>query len=91
MAASDVNELKYSHPGRHAYDYTGKIEIERVPLNRMGYTRSGKYFGTGAPLWNVYSPDGDYVDFHIRAVDKAAARAKVQNAYPGARAQRRRR
>lgn len=90
MAASDVNELKYSHSGRHAYDYMGKIEIERVPLDRMGYTRSGKYFGTGAPLWNVYSHDGE-VDFHIRAVDKAAARAKVQNAYPGARAQRRRR
>lgn len=94
MAARDVQALSSHWGGQHAYDYTGKIGIERVRLNSGGYAPGGRYFGRGAPLWEIVNEEsggsGD-VYFYIRAANKAAARALIQDAYPGARSGQRRR
>lgn len=34
------------------------LRAERVYLDRGGYTSSGKYFGTGAPLYHVTDDEG---------------------------------
>jgi len=85
MAASDVDSLRSKWGGSHDYDNTGKVDVERVRLDRQGYADNGQYFGVGAPVWNVnnYEGTGGQIDFYIRAYDKAAARAKVAAAYPG--------
>lgn len=80
----------------HNHDgFTGRIDIRRVPLTRDGYSKGkwGQYFGVGAPLWRVtdYETGGGEVDFYVRAASKPAAKALVRDAYPGARAKRRRR
>jgi len=72
--------------GRHSGDrrnYRGKLTIERIRLDRQGYTRGGKYFGTGAPLFDVYDEDYD-VFFQIRARDRDAAKRLVRSGYPNA-------
>ncbi len=73
--------------GRHSgnrRDYSNKITIERIHLDRGGYTRGGKYFGTGAPLFDVYDDDG-VVYFQVRALDRNAAKRLVRAGYPKAR------
>jgi hypothetical protein len=92
---STSHQLASHWGGTHSYGYTGKIDIRREPLTADGYTKGkwGKYFGVGAPLWHVtdYETGGADVDFYVRASDKDAARAIVQDAYPGAKAKGRRR
>jgi hypothetical protein len=93
MAARDVDLLRSKWGGRHDYDNTGKVDVVRVRLDRQGYADNGQYFGVGAPVWNVnnYDGTGGEIDFYIRAYDKAAAKAKVIDAYPGVGQARRRR
>jgi len=64
----------------------GKLVIERVRLNRGGYTSSGRYFGGGAPLYRVMNDDSadGVVDFYIRAASRASAGREVRSMYPHA-------
>jgi hypothetical protein len=36
---------------------TGRLDFHRVPLDRQGYTKQGRYFGTGAPLYSWYDDE----------------------------------
>lgn len=60
------------------------IAVLRVTLDRGGYDKRGRYFGIGEPLWSFESDDGESHG-HIRAKDKAAAKAEVKAKYPTAR------
>ena len=90
MSASNkqwaVFRLKSSIGGHHDENYMGKINVKRVAIDRQGYTRSGEYYGVGAPLFQIVDAEtgGDLVDFNIRAGDAAHARSKISEAYPGA-------
>jgi hypothetical protein len=51
------------------------LTIRREPLNRGGYTSSGRYFGTGAKLWAIEEDDGKEIHYwHVRAATKAEAK-----------------
>lgn len=54
-----------------------KLRAERVPINRDGYDRRGRYWGTGSPLYRVTSED-DRIDEHVRATSAVDARQKVR-------------
>lgn len=64
-----------------AQAYTGRVHVVHVPLDSGGYTRSGCYFGIGARLYNVYDDD-QYLDYHIRAIDREDALWRARNRYP---------
>lgn len=53
-----------------------RLRAERVRLDRGGYTRSGRYFGTGAPLYLVTDDEGDIHEY-VRAASAVEARQKV--------------
>jgi hypothetical protein len=36
---------------------TGKLWAERIHIDRQGYDRSGRYWGTGPKLYRVYTDD----------------------------------
>ncbi len=57
-----------------------KLHTERVRLNREGYDRRGKYFGSPeSPLFNVSSDEPPYdINVDVRAPTAAAARRKVE-------------
>ena len=86
MPTPDYSRRSY-WGGRHALygeEITGEFELNRIPLSRDGYTKGkyGRYFGTGAPLFNIV---GDQVDFYIRAADRKAAWFEVLRMYPEAK------
>ncbi len=54
-----------------------KIYLERVPLDRGGYDKRGRYWGVGAPLYR-YSDDSGAVDGYVRASSRAEAKDKVR-------------
>lgn len=61
--------------------YTGRVHVQRVKLNRDGYTSCGCYFGTGSPLYSIW--DDDYIeDEHVRAMDREDALWKARKRYP---------
>lgn len=60
---------------------TSALSLVRVPLDRGGYTRQGRYFGVGAPLYQY--DDGDECDGYLRAADREAAKAKLRKQFPG--------
>jgi hypothetical protein len=69
-----------------------RIYIERVRLDRQGYTKSGQYFGVGAPLFRYSGEDPDayyeakkYIDDYIRAASNKEARVKIMAMFPKAR------
>ena len=37
---------------------TIRLDVQRIPLDRGGYDRRGRYYGTGKPLFNVSNYDG---------------------------------
>jgi hypothetical protein len=59
---------------------TRKMTVERIRLDRGGYVsggfRKGQYYGTGAPLYRVFSPEGDEL-IVVRASDAKTAKAKA--------------
>lgn len=67
--------------------------LEREPLDRGGYTRRGRYFGIGAPLYRLTGEDlvdrhgraHAYVDEHLRAADRDSAMRIVRERYPNVR------
>src|SRR5262245_37767360 len=74
-------------------EYKGTLSIERERLDRGGYTSSGRYFGTGTPLFRVTnSDDPSYrdgeepeIEFYFRAASRGAARARLREIYPHAK------
>lgn len=65
---------------RSGYGPQGKVSLRRIPLDRGGYTKSGRYYGVGAPLFEA-SDDLEWSD-EFRAADRKAARAKILARYP---------
>ena len=60
-----------------------KTTLIRVRLNDAGYNSSGHYFGVGEPLFWYCMPDGNsYIEGHIRARDRDAAKAEVIAKHP---------
>lgn len=75
---------------------TYKFELRRVRLNRGGYDEYGRYFGIGQPLYRYagkvegMGEDGAPAVFtisgkHIRAKDRADAKAQIRAQYRKAR------
>lgn len=86
-------QLQLKYGGRHADDFTGKINVKRERLDRQGYASDGSYFGVGAPVFRVFDAesDGGDVEFYVRSWDADTVREKVSEAYPGAAKKARRR
>jgi hypothetical protein len=57
---------------------TGRLDFHRVHLDRQGYTRHGRYFGTGAPLYEWYDNIKGRTEY-VRANSRAEARRKFQD------------
>lgn len=74
-------------PSNHEPGYSGKLTLRRITLNMGGYDANGTYFGIGAPLYWVSSPDGE-VDYMLRAADRTWARTMVLVKYPEAKVRR---
>jgi len=70
------------HPTRHHQRQRVHLTVERVRLDRGGYEKSGRYWGTGEPLYRVSGElrTGErlyFIDLHVRARSAQEARAKV--------------
>lgn len=52
---------------------TTRYMVSRIPLDRGGYTKSGRYYGTGEKLWDVWDTL-ENVNLTVRAKDKKTAR-----------------
>jgi len=70
--------------------------LRREYLNKGGYTSSGRYFGTGEPLYyfegeiqyNTHTftvTSTRWVHKHIRATNREDAKAQIKALYPQAR------
>lgn len=78
-------------------DFSGKLLLTRVRLDRGGYDEYGRYYGRdgydkygryyGTPLWKFENEEfGDEAILHyIRAVDRAEAKRLAREMYPKAR------
>lgn len=65
-------------------NYDGRLYVRRVRLNNGGYDRNGTYFGQGAPLYWVSSPDSD-IDFMERGHGRDHVAVRVAARYPNAK------
>jgi hypothetical protein len=61
--------------------FTGKLYVRRTRLNRGGYTEAGRYFGIGAPLYEVSSDRGEIHTWY-RAKDRNHAKEQASKEYP---------
>lgn len=52
-----------------------RVSIRKIPLNRQGYTKAGRYFGTGAPLYEaeVTTQDRYVGNAFVRAPNRQVA------------------
>jgi hypothetical protein len=64
-----------------AANYTGRVHVTRLRLNRSGYDASGCYWGAGGKLFNVWDDDG-LLDYHFRAIDREDALWRARKRYP---------
>jgi hypothetical protein len=62
---------------------TSPLYLRREHLNRDGYTSSGRYFGSGSPLYE-YFDDSMGVHGYVRGSSRDAAKAAVRREVPGA-------
>jgi len=62
---------------------TKRFTVSRIFLTRDGYTSSGRYYGTGAPLFSVLDNETGQ-EREVRGSDAKAARQKVMNGIFGA-------
>jgi hypothetical protein len=63
---------------RRRYGHTKgpTLRVDRVHIDRQGYSHGGRYYGVGAPLYSVYD-DATETYYEVRAASAADARAKV--------------
>lgn len=57
-------------------------KVSRVKIDRQGYTPTGRYFGTGAPLFSVEQwndKTGYWREEYIRSADYQSARAHCKS------------
>jgi len=54
------------------------IYAKKVRINRQGYDSSGKYWGTGQPLYLVTNDDGAFAYVRASTAKVAKAAAKVE-------------
>jgi len=59
-----------------------RFTVERIRLNSGGYTSSGRYYGTGAPLFAVTDAETDRTT-EVRASSAKAARQQVMESVFG--------
>ena len=85
-AGEDPSEYRATAPKRInprgvPKDADSLYRIRRQPLNAEGYTpgRFGTYFGHGAPLFVVETPDGD--ELYVRGRDRQAAMVNFRHEY----------
>lgn len=57
-----------------------KFTLKRVPINRQGYDSSGRYWGTGAPLYYYEDYETGDISGYLRAHSKADAVQGLANA-----------
>lgn len=92
MTSRSTNVLSRSWPSGAATSERGKryglsignvspvsakrFPVARVRLNRNGYDSHGRYYGTGAPLFEVSDEDDDLTT-RVRAASAAEARKKA--------------
>jgi hypothetical protein len=55
-----------------------RYTVERIPLNRGGYDRRGRYWGVGYALWEVTDNENERAAI-VRASSAASARTKAIN------------
>jgi len=71
-------------------DFT--IGLHRIPLDRGGYDRHRRYYGTGAHVYRYFDINPAYlcrgIDDTLRAIDRADARTQVLELHPGAKVRR---
>jgi hypothetical protein len=60
----------------------GRIDFQRVRLDRNGYTWEGKYFGSGAPVYEWYDEESGRT-FTTRAGSRAEAKAHFEKVRKG--------
>ena len=60
-----------------------KCYLQRIPINSGGYDRGGAYWGLGAPLYALGTPDGEWTYF--RAHSREDAKAIAREEFPGVR------
>lgn len=86
-ATPTVNCSRGAPMGRRSFpeiDHTaGKLQLQRVPINRGGYDSGGAYWGLGQPLYCAMDQDGRAQYF--RAADRDAAKAKLLAEMPDAK------
>jgi hypothetical protein len=68
-------------------NYTKRVYLNRVILNRGGYTSDGIYFGTGDRLYFVQDYDGDCLPYgyYFRAIDREDALEVGRHIFPNAK------
>lgn len=73
--------VRHVNPRGVPKDADSLYRIRREPLNAGGYTagRYGQYFGRGAPLFAVETPDGDVL--HVRGADRQDAMRNFREEY----------
>ncbi len=78
---------KYGAPmGRHTgptISYGGKVNLQRVHIDRGGYDSGGAYWGLGAPLYWCCNEDGE--EGFIRARDRSDAKRQILALVPDAK------
>lgn len=77
-----------SNSWRYGDTYAGPITLRRVSLDRGGYTKGGRYFGVGAPLFEYEAdggPGGVFFDGYVRGADRESAKAKLRAMFPHAK------
>lgn len=55
------------------------ISLRKIRLDRGGYDSSGRYYGTGLPLYEAYDEETG-LDVRFRAHDRDDAKAKIERA-----------
>lgn len=81
---SALIEQRYWGGHRGEPDFSGKLRIRSVRLNRGGYDTYGQYFGEGEPVFLIESDDGE-ISHHVRAPNRSKAKAIAREMYPLAR------
>ena len=59
-----------------------KFILQRVKLDRAGYTSLGRYYGVGMPLYWFSS---DHGEGYLRAAGRAEAKRIIRQQYPKAK------
>lgn len=79
-ARKRVPSKRVANPRGTPKDADSLYRIRLAPLNAGGYDRFGEYFGRGAPLYVVTTPDGD--DLYVRSSHgREAAMENFREAY----------